>query len=213
MSEEINIIDTSTRKQKLLNFIKLNLTSILITIVSLILIIIIFFSYQIYKSNKHKNIAEQFNLAIVDYEKDKQKNINIMKQLIGKKDKTYSPLALYFIIDSQSNLPEKEINEYFDIVINELNLEKEIVNLNIFKKALYNAEFASEENMLAIVNPVINSESVWKSHVLYLMGEYFLHKSEKQKAKEFFLKILEINNPNPSIKLEVQRRLKRDLSE
>ena len=114
MSEEINIINTSTRKEKLLNFIKLNLKSILITIVSLILIIIIFFSYQIYKSNKHKNIAEQFNLAIVDYEKDKQKNINIMKQLIGKKDKTYSPLALYFIIDSQSNLPEKEINEYFD---------------------------------------------------------------------------------------------------
>jgi hypothetical protein len=47
-----------------------------------------------------------------------------------------------------------------------------------------------EVDLLNILNPIINSDSVWKSHALYLMAEFFYDKSEKQKAKEFFNQIL-----------------------
>ena len=69
-------------------------------------------------------------------------------------------------------------------------MDKEIKNLNIYKKALYNADTSSENELLEILNPVIKSKSVWKSHALYLMAEYFYSKNEKQKSKEFFNQII-----------------------
>ena len=67
--------------------------------------------------------------------------------------------------------------------------------------------------MLQILNPIVNSESIWKSHSLYLIAEYFYAKGEKQKAKEFFNQILLLPNANNEIRLESQKRLNRDLSE
>ena len=63
------------------------------------------------------------------------------------------------------------------------------------------------------MNPLINSKSVWKSHALYLLAEYFYFKDEKQKSKEFFNQILNTENANLDIVKETQKRLNRDLSE
>ena len=138
---------------------------------------------------------------------------NEMIKIINAKDKTYSPLALYFLLDNNIINSKEKINNLFDILINETKVDKEINNLIIYKKALYNSEFETENNLLKILNPVINSESIWKSHGLYLMAEYFLSKNEKQKSKEFFEKILILENSNPQIKLEAQKRIQRDFSE
>jgi hypothetical protein len=78
---------------------------------------------------------------------------------------------------------------------------------------LFNSEFASEDNLLKILNPVINSDSTWKSHSLYLMAEYFFSKNEMQKSREFFEKIANLEISNSNIKLEAQKRLNRDFSE
>ena len=132
--------------------------------------------------------------------------------LVREKDPTYSPLALYFIIDN--NLKEtQEVNNFFDILINKTSLEKEIKNLIIYKKALYNADSSNEQQMLDILNPLLNSKSVWKSHALYLIAEFFYSKGEKQKSKEFFNEILNTENANQDIIKEAQKRLNRDLSD
>ena len=60
---------------------------------------------------------------------------------------------------------------------------------------------------------LINSESIWKSQALYLMAEYFYSKGEKQKSKEFFNRIILLENVNQDLKIEAQKRLNRDLSE
>ena len=83
----------------------------------------------------------------------------------------------------------------------------------IYKKALYNADNATESDLLNILNPLINSNSVWKSHALYLMAEYFFVENQNQKAKEFFNKIISLENSNPDIRLQAEKRLNRDLSE
>ena len=136
-----------------------------------------------------------------------------MITIIESKDTTYSPLALYFLIDNNVINSNNKINRLFNILINETKLDKEIKNLIIYKKGLYNSEFESENNLLEILKPIINSESIWKSHALYLLGEFFYSKNEKQKAKEFFEKIIILENSNPKIKLEAQKRIQRDLSE
>ena len=107
----------------------------------------------------------------------------------------------------------KKINELFDVIINETSLEEEIKNLVIYKKALFNSDFESENNLIQILSPVINSDSVWRSHALYLMAEYFYYKNQKQKSKDFFNQILTLENSNPNIRIETQKRLNRDFSD
>ena len=91
--------------------------------------------------------------------------------------------------------------------------EKEIRNLVIYKKGLFNSDFSTENELIRILNPVINSESIWKTHALNLLAEYFYSKNEKQKSKEFFNQILSIENANQDIIKEAQKRLNRDFSE
>jgi hypothetical protein len=45
------------------------------------------------------------------------------------------------------------------------------------------------------------------------MGEYFYFKNEKKKSNEFFNQIIILENSNPNIKLEAQKRLNSDFSE
>jgi hypothetical protein len=122
-------------------------------------------------------------------------------------------LALYFIIDNKLISNDSEINSYFDVLIDEISMDKEIKNLVIYKKALFNADQAQESELLNMLNPLIKSESVWKSHALYLMAEYFYSKDQKQKSKEFFNQIVSLENSNSDIKLQAEKRLNRDLSD
>ena len=59
----------------------------------------------------------------------------------------------------------------------------------------------------------MNSDSVWNSHALYLMAEYFYEKNEKFKSKEFLDKIISLNKVNLQIKSEAEKKLIRDFSE
>ena len=214
MDEDIAIINTNTRTEKIKNFFINNKKNIAIFLSVIILII---FGYFIYKDFEKKNkieLANRYNFATINFiSGDKTKIGNELVDIVNEKDRTYSPLALYFLIDNNIILENNKINELFDIVINETSLEKEIKNLVIFKKALFNSDFETENNLLQILHPVINSNSIWKSHALYLMGEYFYFKNEKQKSKEFFNQIIILENSNSDIKLEAQKRLNRDLSE
>ena len=45
------------------------------------------------------------------------------------------------------------------------------------------------------------------------MAEYFFVENQNQKAKEFFNKIISLENSNPDIRLQAEKRLNRDLSE
>jgi hypothetical protein len=136
-----------------------------------------------------------------------------MKEVIEDKNSTYSPLALYYLIDENLIKDKSEINYLFDVLINKTSLDYEIKNLIIYKKALFNADTTNENELLNILNPIINSKSIWKSHGLYLLAEYFYSKNEKQKSKEFFNQILNTKNANTDIIKETQKRLNRDLSE
>tara|TARA_Y100000746_G_scaffold204532_1_gene191153 strand:+ start:347 stop:991 length:645 start_codon:yes stop_codon:yes gene_type:complete len=214
MEEDISIIDTNTRIEKIKNFFIKN-KKYLITILSLIILIIFaFFAYNEMQNKKNKNLAEKYNDIIINFEsKDKSKFKKELVEIIYEKNETYSPLALYFIIDNEIKSSNEEINEFFDVIINETKLDKEIKNLITYKKGLFNSDFENENNLINILNPVINSNSVWKSHALYLMAEYFFDKNEKQKAKEFYNQILNFEKSNEKIVQETQKRLSRDFSE
>ena len=214
MDEDLSIINTNTRNEKIKNFFVNNKNKIISGIIILIIIIVGVFSYDKYLINKKKDISDSYNSIIIDYsEKTKEKTASSLIEIVNKKDPTYSPLSLYFIIDNNLVSDQSRINSLFDILINDTSLDSEINNLIIYKKALYNADNAQESDLLNMLNPLINSKSVWKSHSLYLMAEYFYANNQKQKAKEFFNQIIALENSNPDIRLQAERRLNRDLSE
>jgi len=214
MDEDLSIINTNTRNEKIKNFFVNNKNKIISGIIILIIIIVGVFSYDKYLINKKKDISDSYNSIIIDYsEKTKEKTASNLIEIINKKDPTYSPLSLYFIIDNNLVSDQSKINSLFDILINDTSLDSEINNLIIYKKALYNADNAQEGDLLNMLNPLINSKSVWKSHSLYLMAEYFYANNQKQKAKEFFNQIIALENSNPDIRLQAEKRLNRDLSE
>ena len=214
MDEEISIISSNNRNEKIKKFFLENKNKL----VSLILIIILclsgFFGYEEFNKRQRISISNEFNSVIMNFsDKNKKITINKLENLVKKKDPTYSPLALYFIIDNKLIIDNEKINNLFDILIQETPLKKEIKNLIIYKKALLNAEQYDEGKMLSILNPVINSDSVWKSHALYLMAEFFYFKRDYQKSKEFLNQIINLEQYNVSIKQLAQKRLNRDLSE
>ena len=214
MDDDLSIINTNTRNEKIKNFFVNNKNKIISGIIILIIIIVGVFSYDKYLINKKKDISDSYNSIIIDYsEKTKEKTASSLVEIIKKKDPTYSPLSLYFIIDNNLVSDQSRINSLFDILINDTSLDSEINNLILYKKALYNADNAQEGDLLNMLNPLINSKSVWKSHSLYLMAEYFYANNQKQKAKEFFNQIIALENSNPDIRLQAEKRLNRDLSE
>ena len=172
------------------------------------------YSFDKYQINKKQQVSDTFNLVTIEYsENNKEKTSTKLIEIINEKDPTYSPLSLYFIIDNELISDQKQINELFDILLDQTSLDDEIKNLVIYKKALFNADQSSEGDLLNLLNPLINSKSVWKSHALYLMAEYFYSKDQNQKAKEIFNQIISLENPNPDIRLQADKRLNRDLSE
>ena len=214
MDEDITIINKNTRNEKIKNFFVNNTKKLTITISVIILIIFGYFIYEDFQKKNKIKLASRYNLVTIKFiSEDKNKIKKELIAIVNEKDRTYSPLALYFLIDNNIINENNKINELFDVVINETELEKEIKNLVIYKKALFNSDFESENNLIQILNPIINSDSVWKSHALYLMAEYFYYKNQQQKSKEFFNQILTLENSNPNIKIKAQKRLNRDLSD
>tara|TARA_B110000027_G_scaffold109533_1_gene117035 strand:- start:127 stop:771 length:645 start_codon:yes stop_codon:yes gene_type:complete len=214
MDEEVTIIDSNTRNEKIKNFLIKNKKHFIVGFSILFISIVGYLSIQEIKERNKIKLANQFNITTINYKTDdKQKTIDQLTKLVNENDVTYSPLALYFLIDNNLIENQSEVNVLFDELINETSLDQEIKNLIIYKKALFNSDFSSENDLLQILNPIINSESMWKSHSLYLIAEYFYSKNQKQKAKEFFNQILLIPDVNKDIKIKSQKRLNRDLGE
>ena len=214
MDEEFSIISSNTRQEKIKNFFINNKVKIICFISIIILSLICYFGYEEVKKRKQILVSNDFNSILIEFENsNKDITTNKLIDLVNKKDPTYSPLSLYFIIDNKLINDIEKINVLFDVLIEKKPLEKEIKNLIIYKKSLLNADKYDEGKMLTILNPIINSQSVWKSHALHLMAEFFYDKGEKEKAKEFFNQIVNLSEPNPDIKVQAQKRLNRDLSE
>ena len=214
MDEDISIINTNTRNEKIKNFLLENKKKLITFLLAIIVIFVFVYAFDKYNTNKKIEISNKFNTTTLQYsENTKSKTAESLIELVNQQDPTYSPLSLYFIIDNNLVSNDKKINSLFDILIEKTPLEEEIKNLVIYKKALFNADKARENNLLNILNPLINSQSVWKSHALYLMAEFFYSKDQKQKSKEFFNQIISLENANQDIMLQAQKRLNRDLSE
>ena len=213
MSEDIEIINQNTRIEKIKNFFSNNYKKLIGSLLSILLVLFLYFGYQEYEKRAKLEIAEIYNQ--ISLKKITIENTNDIEQLvkiIKEKDPIYSALSLYLIIENELVNDQKKINNFFDLVIKSQK-EKEIKNLIIYKKAMYNSDRISENELLDILNPILKSESVWKSHALLLMADYFEYNNNLIKSKNFLEEIVNSELTNNEIKIEAERRLKMNFSD
>ena len=177
---------------------------------SIILIIILTFSIFTYSKNKKKiSIAKNYiNANIYLQNGNNVKALNILNKIIYADDPTYSSLSLFLLLNENLETDNAKILALFEHVLESNKFDDEIENLIILKKAIFETNFNDEQLILDTIKPLINEDSVWKGNALMLAGNYYVSKGENLKAKEFFLKILNIKNLNGEIAEQANYQLK-----
>ena len=213
MSEDIEIINQNTRIEKMKNFFSNNLKKLIVLLILILLLLFSYYGFQEYKKRIKIKIAETYNqITLKEINAKNSNDIEKLVEIIKANDPIYSALSLYFIMENDLIYDQKKINNFFELVIKSQE-EKEIKNLIIYKKAMYNADKVSENELLEILNPILKSESVWKSHALLLMADYFEHNNNLVKSKDFLEEIANTELVNNEIRVEAESRLKRKFSD
>jgi len=195
-----NIFETQydlTKKSKIKKFYESNKIFIFSSIV---ILIILFASLSFYFDNQERKkvlLSENYIHAQFYLENgNKSEALNILKEIIFDNDPTYSTLSLFLILNQNLISDYKEILVLYDHLLENNKFEKELKNLLIYKKALFNSNFVIESELLETIKPLLNTDTLWKPHALLLLGDYFMSKGEKIKAIEFYQKILSIKSLN-----------------
>ena len=159
------------------------------------------------KKDRDKNSEDFISAKVFLSKNENEKSLEILKNIISTNDEVYSPLSLFLIIDRNLNENRENVLKYFDQIISINSLEKEDLNLLKLKKAIYISESADENDLLEILNPILNSNSIWKYKSLKLLGDYYFNKKEYIKAKQYYSDILNLEDQSIDLS-EINRKLK-----
>ena len=159
------------------------------------------------KKDRYKNSEDFISAKVFLSKNENEKSLEILKKIISTNDEVYSPLSLFLIIDRNLDENRENVLKYFDQIISINSLEKEDLNLLKLKKAIYISESADENDLLELLNPILNSNSVWKYKSLKLLGDYYFNKKEYIKAKQYYSDILNLEDQSIDFS-EINRKLK-----
>jgi len=197
-----------TEKKKLIDHIKSNLKLIL-SIFSIILLILIYIVGSNYFDNERRvKISEDFIKAKILIESKKNNEaLELLINIIEKKDAFYSPLSLFVIIDKSLEKNQSNIASYFDQVLSSKNLSEEDLNLIKIKKAIFISEYAEEKDILDLLAPIIESDSVWKADTIKFLADYNFSSQQFKKALKYYKMLISEDFSNIDIS-EVNKKIR-----
>ena len=173
-------------QNKIINLIKKNLKKIIISLLVLIIILLSFLFYNDLQKKKEIKISEKYTEATILFKQQETDETKLLlENIINKNHKFYSPLALYFIIDNNLEINPLKIISFFDKVLSINSIDSENLNLIRIKKAIFLFSKGNEKLIIETLNPIINSDSVWRNIAIKLISDYFLSKDQKIKANEY----------------------------
>jgi predicted negative regulator of RcsB-dependent stress response len=183
MSKEIL---NKTLQDKILRFIKNNVKNLTILSIFLTLILFAYFFYNDAQKKNEIKLSEQYTLSTIQFKEKKiDESKKLLENIINKSHKFYSPLALYFIIDNNLETDSSKIINFFDKILSINSIDQENIDLIKIKKAIFLFSLGNEELIIKTLNPIINSESIWRNMAIKLVSDYFLSKDQKIKANEY----------------------------
>ena len=195
---EENLFETQyvvTKKFKKKRFYEANKILIFLVILAIIASFASIGFYLNKRENKIILLSNNYIEAKVLLENGKKNEAkNILKNIIIANNSTYSTLSLFLVLNENLITNEEELSYLFNHVLENNKFKEEIKNLIIFKKALFQSSFVNESELIEVLKPLVNTETIWKPHALLLLGDYFFSKREFLKAKEFYTLTLSLKN-------------------
>tara|TARA_B100000963_G_scaffold346764_1_gene352346 strand:+ start:1795 stop:2307 length:513 start_codon:yes stop_codon:yes gene_type:complete len=159
---ENEISDKQNFTNNIENFLKKNKKILISFLIFVVFIIVGIFSFNHYQISETKKISESYIKGGVYLSQNKmEKAKNTYKDIILKKDKFYSLLALNNIIENKLIKDNDEIIKLFEIVEN-VRKEKSQKDLVRLKKALFLLEISKNKEAKLIFDDLISSNSIWK---------------------------------------------------
>ena len=190
-------MEQNRTENKIFDFLKGNSKIFIYSIISLLIIAVVSFFYISNTESKKIKISEDYIKAKIFLNNGNNiKAKEILTKIIIQKDSVYSSLSLFLIIEKKLITDKKFILDHFDLIINQGSLKKEDTNLLKLKKAIYISEIDKEGEIIELLNPIINSESVWRPQALKFLGDFYYSFGQLQKAKQYYSLLNEISQFN-----------------
>ncbi|NCU48598.1 MAG: hypothetical protein EBX84_01340 [Candidatus Fonsibacter lacus] len=207
MNQIFNEIDDDLKKDKILIFFK-KYKFIIIIIISLIFltIFIIVGKNILFESRAKKNTQEYvIILGLINDKKidEAKKRLEILKD---SKINLYKVLAISKLLElSKENKNEQIL--ILDYAIRS-DIEKNDKDLFKIKKALLAFDNLEEQQFLNLLNPGDFKNSPWRVLSLEILGDFYLSKGQKIKAKDVYDQALKISDIPEIFKKDLEKKIK-----
>jgi hypothetical protein len=207
MNQIFNEIEDDLKQDRFINFFK-KYKIIIIIILSLVFLIIAFTaSKNIIFENRAKKYTQEYVLIsnlINDKKIDEaKKRLEILKD---SKINLYKVLAISKLLE----LSKENKNEQISILEYAIksNIEKNDKDLFKIKKALLTFDNLDEQEFLKLLNPGDFKNSPWRVLSLEILGDYYLSKGHKIKAKDIYDQAVMISDIPEIFKKDLEKKIK-----
>ena len=207
MNQIFNEIDHDLKQDRFLNFIK-KYKFIFIIIFSIFFFII---TFTVVKNIIYENRAKKYTqeyviiLSLINDKKitEAKEKLEILKEA---KINLHKVLAISKLLElSKEN--KNELISILDFAIKS-NIEKNDKDLFKIKKALLEFENLDEQQFLSLLNPGDFKNSSWRVLSLEILGDFYLSKGQKIKAKDIYDQAIKISDIREICKKDLEKKIK-----
>ena len=207
MNQIFNEIEDDLKQDKFINFLKKYKFIIIIFIIIFFLIITIIVSKNIIFENRAKKYTQEYVviLSLINDKKidEAKKRLEILKD---SKINLYKVLAISKLLELTKENKNEQIS-ILDYAIKS-NIEKNDKDLFKIKKALLVFDNLDEQKFLNLLNPADFKNSPWRVLSLEILGDFYLSKGQKIKAKDIYDQALKISDIPEIFKKDFAKKIK-----
>jgi len=207
MNQIFNEIDEDLKQDRFINFFK-KYKFIIIIFLSLVLLSIFFVvSKNIIFENRAKKYTQEYVviLSLINDKKidEAKKRLEILKD---SKINLYKVLAISKLLELSKENKNEQIS-ILDYAIKS-NIEKNDKDLFKIKKALLAFDNSNEQQFLNLLNPSDFKNSPWRVLSLEILGDFYIMKGQKIKAKDIYAQAIKIEDIPEIFKNDLEKKIK-----
>jgi hypothetical protein len=207
MNQIFNEIEDDLKQDKFINFLK-KYKLIIIILFSLIILSIFFIvGKNIIFENRAKKYTQEY-VVILSLINDKKivEAKNRLEILKDSKINLHRVLAISKLLELSKENKNEQIS-ILDYAIKS-NIEKNDKDLFKIKKALLTFDNLNEEQFLNLLNPGDFKNSPWRVLSLEILGDFYLSKGQKIKAKDIYDQAIKISDIPEIFKKDLEKKIK-----
>jgi len=207
MSQILNEIEEDLKKDRFIIFFK-KYKIIFIILFSLIILSIFFVvGKKIIFENRAKKYTQEYVIILnLINNKNIDEAKNKLEILKNSKINIYKVLAISKLLELSKDNKNEQLS-ILDYAIN-ASIDKNDKDLFKIKKALLAFENLDETQFLNLLNPSDFKESPWRVLALEILGDFYLSKGQKIKAKDIYNQAIKISDIPEIFKKDLEKKIK-----